>query len=137
MLVNKITSKDILGMAKIKIDEILDKKDNEKDLYIIMGYVKTAVEKESQYGPFMEFKGSFKAKNLMDGKELIAGKMFMPPVVANIIAGVHTEGSETSFAFKVGIKRADTTVGYEYYASPLIPQEASDPIALLESKITM
>ena len=103
--------------------------------YQIIGIANDIKMGESNYGEWIAFLGSFKATNLETGETFRSGKCFLPQTATNLIVPALKDSKGVEFAFNVGIKKADTSIGYEYIVEPLIAASESDPLLLLEKKI--
>ena len=134
-LIGKISPKNCSGNIKQILKEM--KEGQTQDILQVIGIAKGTIEGESDFGPYTGFKGQFKAKNLLDGREFMSGKCFLPDVATDLIAAQFADDiKEIQFAFIVGVKAVETSsVGYEYYAKPLTEPKENDPLALLERNL--
>lgn len=88
--------------------------------------------------PSIALTGSFRGVNLLTGEEFASGKMYLPAIAHDLIAGqLSGENNAVQFAFDLGVK-ADkkSPVGYVHVAVPLVDQKREgDPLAALEASL--
>lgn len=134
-IISKISTKTIFGTvnAKTPSDEGVVKANGA--LYRVFGMASDVKHGESQYGPYTEFRGQFRALNLHTGEEYQAGKCFLPVVASNLLEGILTSVDAAQFAFDIGVKEADTQIGYEYTVTPLIAADEADPLTALANSL--
>lgn len=133
-LVKKLSMKIIVGNVKVLIreKEILDGQ-NIVRIYGVASAIQTG---ESDNGPWVAFKGQFKATNLLTGEVSASGKCFMPDVAGDLIEGAVANGGNVEFAFDIGIKfDDDSATGYVYTATPLMKAATDDAMNRLESNL--
>lgn len=135
-LIKKVTVKTVFGDPKKYI------RDNGLKASVaivrIVGIATRLVTGESDYGPWVKFKGNFKATNLLTGEEFRSGSCLMPEVASDLVEGAMCgEGVDgVNFAFDILLVPDDSSAtGYVYQAEPLIDYTESDPLALLESQV--
>jgi hypothetical protein len=145
-LVKKITFKSVVGKPDMQIVEVPnvdnpDKMDKvaravRKEYMRVYGSVSKIATMSTDYGDSVKFIGDFRAINLETGEQFSGGELFLPTTaeifLSNFIKGLGDEFTSVAFAFDVGVKPANTTVGYEYTVKPLIEQdEEKDPLAAM------
>lgn len=145
-LVKKISFKSVVGKPDMQIVEIPntdnpDKMDKvaravRKEYMRVYGSVSKTAIVTSDYGESTKFIGDFRAINLETGEQFSGGELFLPTTaeifLSNFIKGLGDEFTSVAFAFDVGVKPANTAVGYEYTVKPLIEQdEEKDPLAAM------
>jgi len=127
-LSKKISVKSIVGNVKVMV------RDGEiKDGQNVMrayGTASTVIGGDSDYGPWIAFKGNFKAENLLTGEVVASGKLFLPEVGSDLLEGaVNGCDGQVEFAFDIGVKYDDdSATGYIYTATPLL--EAAEDEAM-------
>ncbi len=148
-LLSKITFKSVIGAPEMSAVKFHDESGTEKtamrcverEYMRLAGVVRGYEVKTSQYGDSVEFKGQFRAINMITGEESNAGKLFLPNIAESYVfnafsAHSHVEGfTGLEVAFDVGIKPAATPAGYEYTVKPLIEQKEPDALDLLMSNL--
>lgn len=137
-------------VKKLTVKTVLERKPNaallgDKDSFDIMTVYGTAEKAEpgthdfgdGNVSHFVKFRGNFAAVRVSDGEEFRSGVLILPDVAGDVLAGVVSEdgGDAVGFAFLIQIKKADTTVGYEYGASPLTEPEEHDPLNAMRAKL--
>lgn len=129
-LLKKFTIKNVTG-------RLAPPKDEKEELCTVIGRAMTAEMKETNYGPYVRFKGSFAAYT-PDGKEYRTSTAIFPEVWQDQLAApffADEPPANLDFAVKLGIKKSDTPIGYEFYAEPVVDMDsASDPLAEIMSK---
>lgn len=83
--------------------------------------------------------GQFKAQNIATKQTFFSGRCFLPDVMGDLIIAQFKCSTikPLQFGCIIGVKDApDVIVGYEYYATSLIPMtEENDPFRAIENKI--
>lgn len=121
-------------------------------LFLIAGIVSEAEGKSTEFGIATRFRGEFVAIRAHDRKEFRSGQMFLPAQPTDMI--LHgmavkkpsskpgedwsdpVQGEVYKFAFMVGVKKSDSTIGFEYTLSTLQKPVESNPLSeLLASQI--
>ena len=90
---------------------------------------------------FVKFKGHFAAYagEMGAGDEYRSGILIMPEVASTLLESQLSRDGVTSvqFGFVISIKKTETTVGYEYVATPLMEDASdADPLAALRDQMT-
>ncbi len=134
-ILKKLTSKIIMGDTKINARLIPDGK-QKLDLYQILGIAGDTKTGSSDYGPWTALLGQFRATNMITGEIFEAFKVLLPAVLSEMILGKMgsqgPDGRGVSFAFIVGIMVDEkSTIGYTYYAKPVIEPGVEDPMQKL------
>lgn len=129
-MLKKFTVKNVAGKLEAPAE-------GKKELVTVIGRVVNAEMKETNYGPYVRFKGSFAAYT-PDGKQYRSSNAIFPEVWQDQIAApffADNPPANLDFAVKLGIKASDTPVGYEFYAEPVVDMdESSDPLAEIMAK---
>ena len=136
-IINKMTTKSILGGAPNKV-EIEHSDGSPIWLMTVFGRAAQRMPGESQHGPYVKFKGSFKSINHETGEEKRSRLLILPGVAEGIIDEILVQDDiETvEFAVQIGVQKSDTPIGYEWVVEPLTEMDTdSDPLAALESKL--
>jgi len=140
-LVKKLTVKNVLGR---KPSAALLGANETFDVMTVYGAATSIERGQSDMGdgtvsPWIRFKGNFAAIRVNDGTEFRSGTMFLPDVAADLLAPIVEtlpEGSEAvNFGFLVTMKKADTTIGYEYTAEPLTKPAEHDPLDVIRGQL--
>lgn len=110
------------------------------DLFIVYGTARDTRSGESNYGPWTSLLGTFEIVRLEDGVMFQSAELFLPePVNGMIISALKAAGDDVKkavdFAFRIGIKPSEATVGYEYTVKSLRELAPSDALAALRSQI--
>jgi len=144
-LLSKISFKTVVGNPEMVPVTFKDENGNDKtsmrgverEYMRIVGVVRGHEVKTSQYGDSVEFKGQFRAINMITGEESNAGKLFLPNIAESYVFNAYSSHAATEgftgleVAFDIGIKPAATPAGYEYTVKPLIEQKVPDALDLL------
>ncbi len=145
-LLNKVTIKNVLG-KKSNAALLGDKQ--ELLLMTVYGSVKDSKAGVHTFGdgkesPYIKFFGDIRAVRTSDGELFRSRECILPNIaegaLAPVVEGLDKEtGESVRFAFDIGMRKSDTTVGYEFTAEPLVESEEHDPLAdfgkqLLESR---
>ena len=90
---------------------------------------------------YVKFRGDFIAYpgGMGEGDETRSGVMILPDVAGDLLANMiePEDVSSVNFGFVIGIKKTETPIGYEYYATPLIEEKAeADPLAAIRQQVT-
>jgi len=131
----KLSTNKICG--KIKIMDILSKDEPSKDLYEVVGIATGTKDGATDYGPWIALSGNFAAHNIETGERFRSGVCFLPDVALDPVIGQLNGGAHAvEFGWTIGIKLDDSsTVGYVYYARPIIEADENDPLELLAAKM--
>lgn len=140
-LVKKITVKNVLGRKPSAA--LL----GDNDTFDVMTVYGTATKVESgthdfgdgNVSEFEKFRGNFAAIRVSDGVEFRSGVMILPDVAGGVLAPVVKElgeGAEAvNFGFLVTMKKAETSIGYEYLAEPLTKPSEHDPLDAIKGQL--
>jgi hypothetical protein len=137
-LKKKVSVKLVCGDMKKNVKEWGLKSGESKDVMQVLGTVNGLQTGTSDYGDWVAFKGSFKATNLATNEQFRSGKCLLPEVASDlVVAGFNVEGVDSlNMAFIVGVQAdEESATGYTYYATPLLEEDASDPLAALEKQV--
>lgn len=136
---------DIISSIKMKVvcgelKPLLGDKES-VDIAQIYGYAVKEVkgDRPTMYGDNIWIEGDFKAKNLKDGKQYYARKLYAPEILSNILCSQFpAEGeAKVEFAVVIGLKKSNKGgQGYEFTVRSLIePREEYNPFAAIENRI--
>jgi hypothetical protein len=150
-LVRKLSPKTVCGKVKLPTKKgkgyDADGKEIEIDvpysatLYTVIGVSHGIKTGTGDNGPWVAFLGSFEATRHSDGAVFQAGQCFIPKAVEDLLVSAMRAGQKddpqasVQFAIEVGIKPADTAVGYEYTVKNLVKTQNADPLALLRNQM--
>lgn len=94
--------------------------------FVAYGKVHRATAAESQYGPFIRFKGFFEAINEQTGEVFTSNSMILPGVFEDALItaldSAHEQEANSSVEFAVRLKTVpvpESVYGYEWRAEPL------------------
>lgn len=129
-LISKIAPRSVCGrIAKPSKAEVL---------FNVYGVASGFMSGESNYGPWECLTGNFEAVNLQTGEVFQSPRAFLPRVAHGMIVAQFKQGKEgvaVRFALEVGVKPADTSVGYEYTVAPLVKPEEDDALMELRQEV--
>ncbi len=91
----------------------------------------------TQLGESYRFHGVFEGINMETGEVFKSGKVFLPGVVASILAAEidNADGRDIDFAYEIGGRWANGDFGYEYTVKPIIETATADPLAALRNML--
>lgn len=127
----KITVSDVCGkIAKGSIKA-------PKALMNVLAKITSATAKETNFGPYLDFRGQFEAVNLETGEVLRGSRMIMPSLIEQELSAAleeakQTDGGVVLAAFTVGVEPSERgTMGYAYTLSvaEIGGDEVADPFA--------
>lgn len=135
-LLNKITVKNVLGR---KPNAALLGEKGEIGLMTVYGAVKDSKAGSHNFGDgteaseYTKFFGDVRAVRTSDGVEFRSRECILPKLAEGVLASVvdglnKDEGESVRFAFDIGIKKSEATIGYEFTAEPLVETEENDPL---------
>jgi len=89
---------------------------------------------------YIKFRGDFIAfpGAMGEGDKCRSGVMILPDVAGDLLGNMLMREGVTSanFGFVIGLKKTDTPIGYEYFATPLIEdEEEADPLAAIAHQV--
>lgn len=95
------------------------------------------------YGETVEFQGQFEATDALTGEVYRGARLFLPPVIqemvrAEVIAAEEANGAGKAgvqFAFDIGADSANNAHGYQYTITPLTAPSAADPLAAMKAQL--
>ena len=141
-IARKISTKT-LGFTMATLKEILDNlKDGESAmLYSVAGIARDTQQGESQYGPWLAFKGEFVAKLAGKDETIRSPKAFFPSpfdgMLENAISAAQEDGTKrpVEFGVQVFIKKDNSVqAGYTYVVQPVVKVKEADALnSLLET----
>lgn len=144
-LLKKITVKTCHG-RKLQAFETDDEIGTERVVLTVFGRADKAEEGENtlpsgDISSYIRFRGSFAAfaGEMSIGDEYRSGVMIIPDVAAQLLASLLAGDDVTAvnFGFLIGIKKTETPIGYEYYASPLMEDKSdTDPMEAIKAQVT-
>ena len=111
------------------------KKASEGILYTAYGVITGIKVGSSQYGEWIAFKGDFIAIN--EKHEVSSNLIFLPELATNMLEAAFRQSDADSieFALKIGKKKSDSPIGYEYYIESVLDIKASNRLEDLREKI--
>jgi len=134
LIVKITTSKVGLTMAKLR-DVAMANKAKTTPVMRVYGTVSGCKAEQSDIGPYTAFSGNFKAVNLLTGSAFRSGKLLLPGVAENALAGSFQgqgEGKVLVFGLDLVIKYDEkAATAYVFGAVPVLEQQ-NDPIKELE-----
>lgn len=147
-LVSKVSVKTVFGKIPTELQEVksiidgvetVEKKLRAKTQGVmrVIGESRGYKTGNTAFGEFVAFSGQFRATNMANGEIFTGPNLFLPDVVSGLMRAQHDSAEgPIEFAFDIGVQPANTPHGYEYTVTPLIEPTASDPLAMLEAKLT-
>ena len=94
---------------------------------------------DGNFSEYNRFRGNFSAVRVSDGKEFRSATLILPDVAGDALGGVMSELQEgagaVQFAFFIGIKKSESSIGYEYTAEPLTEPEEHDPLVTMRKNL--
>lgn len=149
-LIKKMSAKSVIGNVRgLSLINFYDekgviKKDAPKglELYQLIGVAngfKTGDHETN--GPWVSFKGTFKATGLIPDME--TGEIdvyrstvaFLPEPASSMLHQALVDNDEVEMAFIIGISPCNTPIGYEYICKPIFPPKETDAIASIENRM--
>lgn len=141
-MVRKLSPKTVVGdLKKIAAQMRVNEDRSNRVLYRVMGVSHGIKADVGDNGPWVAFLGAFEAVRADTGEIFQAGQCFVPKavedlLVASLKAGQKGDASASiEFAIEVGMKLADTAVGYEFTVKNLVKTQNADPLAALRSRM--
>ena len=132
-VIKKISTKTVFGSVNARF---LPEDGSTKELYNVMGIATSVQVGESNYGAWECLRGRFRAVNLATGEEVEAGQAFLPSLAHELVAPQVLEAQAVEFALLIGARlSANSPVGYEYTAEPLLMPSEADPISQLARRV--
>lgn len=104
-------------------------------LYAVYGIVSRVSRGETNMGPYVALIGQVEATRYQDGQRFMSTQVFLPAPMDEAIAQRIEQGDNeaVSFAYEIGIKAAETAVGYEYTTKPLQDPQGNDQLSSLRA----
>ena len=143
-VVRKITVKVVNGGNRPAPFGEDAKMGEKRHLITVMGRVGEAKDANSvlpngDNSPYIRFKGKFLAwkGEMGQGIEYQSGVAILPNVAADFLAGSFAgeDVQSVDFAFRIGIKKSDSPVQYDYTCEPLVQEaEDADPLKAIKEK---
>jgi hypothetical protein len=146
-LKKKITVKDVIGkvipaLKKAGITEATDDEgsitgvifpDNTPILRII-GQVTGFTSGESDYGPWVKFRGDFQGTNLLTGEVCRSRAWHVPDLIGDDIVAALKEADNTAVevAGDITVSPMTSAQGYSYEVMPLVDVARDDPLERLK-----
>lgn len=135
-LLKKLSAKNVVGNIVAPPIGV------EKELLVLMGFVKSSEIKTTTFGDSTGFHGDFKAINVETGEEFRSGTCYLPDVASDLLANAlaASNGAVVEFGFKVSIIGVKSKIDgeankYEYRCKPLMEASENDPLAALEDRL--
>lgn len=135
-LINKISSKTVMGDLKLMAAHMLVGDVKSRELYTVIGIARKADGKETDYGTATKFVGNFSAVNLQTGEEFRSGAAYLPGAAGDMLYGA-MGGDPVEFGFKIGIELDNSAAtGYIFTVESLIEPGENDPLVTLARSIS-
>lgn len=136
-LVSKLTLKSVDAQPKRGAFGTVEEPLPAKKLVIFFGRAVKWDTATSQYGESFRFHGNFEGVNAETGESYKSSKLFLPEVVASLLANQidAADGAAIDFALEIGARFADSSFGYEYTVKPLIETKGADELESLRSLV--
>ena len=144
-----LSAEEMIAVHELMAVKAFDKDDAlgaERVVLTVFGRADKAEEGENtlpsgDISTYVKFRGAFAAYagEMGEGDEFRSGVMIIPDVAADMLASLLAPEEVTSvnFGFLVGIKKTETPIGYEYYASPLMEDKSdTDPMEAIKQQVT-
>ncbi len=137
--VKKLSIATVFG--KIDLEALIKAPEQAQKCMRVIGRAVGVKEGMSSFGDWKALQGQFQATNLATGEVFEAATLFLPDVAMTpLLVALSTEGSRgVEFAIDVSVKYVKNGkpggVPYEYTWEPLLPPDASDPIARLSARL--
>lgn len=135
-MVRKITAKIVCGKPDKK--EIINSDGDPIWMMTVYGNTHRSIAGETDYGPYLKFRGKFEAVNIVTGELFTSMNLILPPIAEELVEDALTrEGvSSVDFALKVGVRRDDDAIsGYQWVAESVTETEGEDPVARMRAKL--
>jgi hypothetical protein len=127
-------------VTKISVAKVCGKlkKPSEKTYIMqVFGIANGIKEGTSTYGEYQGLVGQFRAINIHTGDMFQGGECYLPNIALNLVLGALNDVNKSvEFAFNIGIYPAENAFGYEYCCDPLMAASESDPLELMQKKIS-
>jgi hypothetical protein len=141
VILSKLTLKG-MGLDTKVIRKAVDASEKPVLLAHLLGHAKKVEEvpntqADGKVTISKRFSGQFIGINEMTGQEFVAGKLYMPDVAADILAGMITRDTEMlEFGFSITAKPSTRPggTGYEFSAASFV-KAATNPLDALKAKI--
>lgn len=130
-LISKIAPRTVVGR--------FPKPTKQEKLFSVYGLASGLQSGESSYGTWECLTGNFEAVNLATGEAFQSPRCFLPHTAHGMIASQFKTGAEgvsVKFALEIGVKPAETSVGYEYTVTPLVKPSEDDAMAKLRGEVS-
>lgn len=144
-LLKKITVKTCHGKRLEQFPEAAEQ-GTERVVLTVYGRADKAEDGENtlpsgDISAYTKFRGDFIAfpGDMGQGDKCRSSVMILPEVAGNLLANSlrGEDAVSVNFGFIIGIKKTDTPIGYEYFATPLIEEAAdADPLAAIAKQVT-
>lgn len=153
-MLKKLVAKDIVGRAKLIYRKTFAPEDKDQKnplpmepraLYIIFGQARDTKTGESDFGPFVEFLGSFEAIVLETAERSVSSRCFLQEPAQTLLSEQLARRSNMTdlvqFSFEVGVKPSqkwiDTDSGnsYEFTIKAHFKLDKADPLAELRRMV--
>ncbi len=135
-MVRKITARIVCGKPDKKA--IINSEGDPIWLMTVYGNTHRSIPGETDYGPYLKFRGKFEAVNIETGEMFTSMNLILPPIAEELVEDALTrEGvSSVDFALKVGVRRDDEAIsGYQWVAESVTETEGEDPVARMRAKL--
>lgn len=111
------------------------------DVAVIYGQVHAAENKQSQFGPYIEFQGRMEARRLKDGDIFQSTRAILPQIAEDLANQAFLEAKTAdptayvNMAFVIGVEHDPRgSEGYKFTCKPISTgEQTSDPLAALRA----
>lgn len=154
-ILNKVSVKNVVGdipTRDVKVPKLENGSPVEKNGEIVYQTVQKGIKQDvmrvfgqcdkiklgnTQYGETVEFLGNFEATNILTGEVYRGSRLFLPPVLTDMLRAEVVAAGETGvqFAFDIGIDSANNAHGYQYTITPLSAPSQSDPLSMMKAAL--
>lgn len=137
--VKKLSVATVFG--KIDLEALIKAPDQTIAIMRVIGRAVGVKEGMSSYGDWKALQGQFQAVNAATGEVFEAATLFLPDVAMTplLVALSAPESRGVEFALALSVKYVKNGkpggVPYEYTWEPLLPPDASDPIARITARL--
>lgn len=108
-----------------------------QDLMRVFGQCDKIKLGNTTFGETVEFQGTFEAINILTGEIYRGSRLFLPPVLTDMVRAEVVAAGDTGvqFAFDIGVDSANTPHGYQYTITPLSAPSTTDPLAMMKTAL--
>lgn len=136
-MVRKITAKVVCGMPDKRA--IINSDGEPMWQMAVYGSAHRSIAGETDYGPYIKFRGRFEAINLDSGETFQSSNLILPPIAEELLEDALTADNVKSveFGLRVGVRKDESSVsGYVWVAESIRDTEETDPLERLRAELT-